>query len=106
MRGRNWLGDIIRTAAMAVTVAAVVQELRKPKEERTWHGTVLGMVPYDFRIPTWEQVKESYWNPDDPTIFTPRPLGVGWGINVPSLLRWMQQFVEQLRNCCAGCCGG
>ncbi len=101
MKRRSYLGSLIRTAAIAVTVAAVVQELRKPKEERTWHGKV-GFVPYDFRIPTWEQIKDSYWNPDDPTIFTPRPLGIGWGVNVPSLLRWVQGAVDQMRSCC-GC---
>ncbi|MGH2371009.1 MAG: DUF5808 domain-containing protein, partial [Chloroflexota bacterium] len=58
-----------------------VRELRKPPAERTWQGYVLGFVPYDFRPPTPARLKEAFWNPRDERLFTPRPFGVGWGIN-------------------------
>jgi hypothetical protein len=34
----RWLIRIIEAAAITVTLAAVCQELEKPKEERNWHG--------------------------------------------------------------------
>lgn len=65
-----------------LAAAAVAQELVKPASERTWRGRVLGVVPYDFNWPTWERVREAYWNPDDSRLFTERVLGVGWAINL------------------------
>jgi hypothetical protein len=69
-----------------LTLVAVLQELEKPEEERKWHGKVAGIVPYDFRIPTMERLKESCWNPYESRIFTPRPFGIGWAINLYALL--------------------
>jgi hypothetical protein len=71
---------IIALAAMALGVAAVVQELRLPQDERTWHGTIIG-IPYDFRRPTAERLKERWWNPNA-GLFTPHVFGVGWTINL------------------------
>ena len=70
----KWLIRMIEAAAITVTLAAVCQELEKPKEERRWHGKV-GFIPYDFRLPTMERVKESLWNPDNSRIFTTRGVG-------------------------------
>jgi hypothetical protein len=73
---------LIKIAGFAVFVAAIAQEMAKPEQERTWHGEVLGIVPYDFRPPTWERIRRAYWNPEDPRLFTDRALGVGWSINL------------------------
>ncbi len=78
---------LIRTAVLAAVAGAIYTELRKPPEERTWHGRLLGFVPYDFRIPTLDSLRRAYWNPRSPKIFTDRPLGVGWAVNIPTLLR-------------------
>lgn len=78
---------LIRTAALAAVVGAIWVELRKPAEERTWNGRLLGVVPYDFRLPTLDRIREAYWNPRSSKIFTDRPLGVGWAVNVPAVLR-------------------
>ena len=78
---------LVRTAAMAALAGAIYTELRKPPEQRTWHGKLLGVVPYDFRIPTIDDLRRAYWNPRSPKVFTDRPLGVGWGVNIPTLLR-------------------
>ncbi|MCL5959170.1 MAG: DUF5808 domain-containing protein [Chloroflexi bacterium] len=86
------LKNLIKTAAIALVVAAVVQELKKPPAERTWHGRVFDFVPYDFRIPTLEKVQEIYWNPDEPRIFTDRVLGVGWGINFGRLFKMATEY--------------
>jgi hypothetical protein len=80
-------GWLLRTAAMAAIAGAIYTELSKPPEERTWNGKVAGVVPYDFRLPTMDRLKQAYWNPRSPKVFTARPLGVGWAINFPTALR-------------------
>lgn len=81
------LGWLIRTLTIAAVVGAVYTELRKPPQRRTWHGKLLGVVPYDLRIPKLDDLRRAYWNPQGQRIFTDRPLGVGWAVNVPVLLR-------------------
>ncbi len=72
---------VIRLAVVGLVVAAVVTELRKPDEERTWHGRVGGVVPYDFRPPTWDKIRNAYWNPSS-ELFSDRVFGVGWAVNL------------------------
>ena len=78
---------LVRMAALGTVAAAVYVELRKPPAERTWHGRLLGVIPYDFRLPSLASLRDAYWNPRSPRIFTDRPLGVGWAINIPTALR-------------------
>lgn len=78
---------LIRTALVGAVLGALYTELRKPPEERTWNGKLLGVVPYDFRVPSIERLRQAYWNPRSPKLFTDRPLGVGWSVNIPTLLR-------------------
>jgi hypothetical protein len=80
-------GWLMRTAVLGTVGWAIYTELRKPPAERTWHGKVAGFVPYDFRIPKLADVKRAYWNPASPKLFTDRPLGVGWAVNIPTALR-------------------
>ncbi len=47
-------------------------------------GYIMGM-PYDFRRPTLDRLRERMWNPDDPHIIVPRFFGVGWDINLGRL---------------------
>jgi hypothetical protein len=75
----------IQIIVVALTVAAVAQELSKPRNERRWHGKVMGIVPYDFRFPTWEKVKETYWNPYERHILTTPVFGIGWTVNFYAL---------------------
>ena len=89
----KWLIRMIEAAAITISLAAVCQELEKPKEERRWQGKV-GFIPYDFRIPTIERVKELCWNPDDSRIFTPGVWGIGWTINFYTLLEKMRIIGE------------
>ena len=74
--------------------AAVAQELRKPAAERTWHGRLFGVVPYDFRPPTLARVKAAVWNPRDARIFTEHALGVGWGINLYQVKEQLGQSLK------------
>jgi hypothetical protein len=74
-----------RLLVWGVAAAAVVQELRKPADEREWNGTVAGFVPYDYRPPTVERAKERLWNPDGPVV-GPQVFGVGWTLNFGKLV--------------------
>ncbi|MCF4120973.1 DUF5808 domain-containing protein [Antribacter sp. KLBMP9083] len=79
---RGGLKKLISLVAMALTVAAVVKELRTPADERTWNGKVAAVVPYDFRVPTLARIRERLWNPEGEHFVGPRVFGVGWTINV------------------------
>jgi hypothetical protein len=81
-RGRRTVPNAFRLAAAGLVAAALVKELRTPAEERTWHGDLAGVVPYDFRPPTVERLRERVWAPDDPRVIMPRVFGVGWTLNV------------------------
>jgi len=74
------LTSIWRLALAIIGVVAVAQELKKPAEERTWHGKVADFVPYDFRKPTVERFKGAYWNPEGPFLSS-KVWGVGWAFN-------------------------
>ncbi|MFH1169312.1 MAG: hypothetical protein V1691_01320 [Chloroflexota bacterium] len=82
----NWLSRLVEVSAAALTLAAICQEMEKPEEERQWHDKVAGLIPYDFRLPTVARLKEAYWNPVDGRLLTPEPFGIGWAINLYSLL--------------------
>ena len=93
--GRPHLADAM--AVFGAVAGAIYTELRKPPEERTWHGKLLGVVPYDFRVPSIEQLRQAYWNPRSPKVFTDRPFGVGWAVNIPTALRRLgvrQEFTK------------
>ncbi len=82
MRGSSrTLGNLLKIAAVALVAAAIYQELSKPPDEREWHGRISNLIPYDLRPPTLERLRQRYWNPEDPRIFTEPLFGVGWAIN-------------------------
>jgi hypothetical protein len=89
------LRSMARVVVLGLIVAAIAQELSKPKEDRTWHGHVLGKVPYDFRPPTLERIQEAYWNPGEERLFTDRVFGVGWAVN---LYRARELLLDAFRN--------
>ena len=78
---------IVKLAAFAVFVAAIVEQLRLPQEERTWEGRVGGLVPYDLRMPTLDRARSRWWNREDDRLFVPTVFGVGWTINFARLAR-------------------
>lgn len=73
------------TAALTLAAGAVVKELRKPREDRMWHGRIVGL-PYDFRAPTLERARRAWWDPEG-AVVTSQPLGVGWTLNLGRLAR-------------------
>ena len=62
-------------------ITAIVQQLQRPPEERTWYGKIAG-IPYDFRLPTVERIRETFWNKNTSKIFLPQVFGIGWSINL------------------------
>jgi hypothetical protein len=82
---KEWVVRLLQAAAITITIAAVCQELEKPRAERQWCGKV-GFVPYDFRFPTPRRFLDAYWNPESSHLFTPEPWGIGWAINFHALV--------------------
>jgi hypothetical protein len=97
---RGKLRGAVRLAAAGLAAAAVAKELRTPKKDRTWQGS-LGKIPYDFRTPSPKRIKRSLWAPDDPRLFVPRAFGVGWSINLASVkaqLKKLQESSSEMRS--------
>jgi hypothetical protein len=82
MRTLRRVRRLVRFAAFGLVVAAVATELSKPEPQRTWQGRVFGVVPYDFRPPTWQRIRDAYWNPSSERLFSDRVFGVGWAVNL------------------------
>jgi Family of unknown function (DUF5808) len=84
------LQRVAKAVAIGLVLLAVVTELRKPRDARTWHGQVVGFVPYELRMPTVARLRERLWAPEDPRVVMPQVFGVGWTVNfgrVAALLR-------------------
>ncbi|MEP7002957.1 MAG: hypothetical protein ABI888_00290 [Chloroflexota bacterium] len=97
--------DLIGLLRLLIWLAffgALYQELKKPAEERTWHGKVAGAVPYDFRVPDLARIKQAYWDPDSDVLFTEKVVGVGWSVNFPVAIRKLsaiaRQYSSQIRS--------
>ena len=71
------LSHVLQILITAATVAAFVYAMRT----RQPSGRILE-VPYEFRAPTTDRLRDRLWNPDDPRLFTPPVLGIGWSINL------------------------
>ena len=82
--------DLWKLILLMIGIVAVVQELRKPPEERTWQGKVADFVPYDFRKPTVERFRSVYWNPEGP-ILGGKAWGVGWAPNFAAIKRLVER---------------
>lgn len=80
-------GRRLKWLMVGLTAAAVARELRKPAEEREWHGRVAGFVPYDFRMPDVERVRDRLWDPDDERLISDQVFGVGWTLNLGRVAR-------------------
>ncbi|GLV59421.1 hypothetical protein KDH_62480 [Dictyobacter sp. S3.2.2.5] len=79
------IGRLFGLATGALLGVAIVDQLSRPAEERSWQGRVLGM-PYDLRFPTWERIHHTMWNSETSRIFMPRAFGMGWDINLYPLI--------------------
>lgn len=48
MRTLKWTRKLVTIAVSAGCGAAISKELQKPRDERTWKGSVFGLVSYDL----------------------------------------------------------
>jgi hypothetical protein len=92
---RSRFGNLFFSVLVSFLVGVAIRDqLSRPPQERTWYGTVAG-IPYDFRIPTVEKVRNTYWNPNDARLLVPQAFGVGWTVNFYRLLHPdMQQSLQ------------
>ena len=79
------LNTTLVIAALGLAAASIIKELRQPAEDRTWHGFVAGVVPYDYRVPTFDRAKATLWDPEGPAV-KPHLFGVGWVLNLGRLV--------------------
>ncbi|WP_210493647.1 hypothetical protein [Patulibacter sp. SYSU D01012] len=84
-------GRAAAAVAGGALVLAVARELRTPRARRTWHGRVLGVVPYDLRPPTLARVRGTMWQPDRRSPLVPRAFGVGWILNLAAPLALLRR---------------
>jgi hypothetical protein len=96
MRKLRSIRRFVRFITFGLVVAAVATELSKPAGERTWQGKVGGFVPYDFRPPTWQRIRDAYWNPESDNLFSDRVFGVGWAVNLYRAKTLMEETFRKL----------
>jgi|SRR6266516_2972168 len=77
---RTVINVALSILATFLIIRAIMEQRRLPPGERTWHGTIYG-VPYDFRVPTAERLRATFWNKDTSQLLVPQAFGVGWTIN-------------------------
>lgn len=85
--------NLLRAVALVGTIAAIVKELRLPRDQRTWHGSVGGVMPYDFRKPTLERARQRMWSPESRYLFSARVFGAGWTLNFGRLFALLRKRV-------------
>jgi hypothetical protein len=74
--------NIIWSALLLAFVgAAIVDQVRRPPEDRTWYGKLVG-IPYDFRFPSVERIRATFWNKSTQQVLVPQVFGIGWTINL------------------------
>jgi uncharacterized membrane protein len=79
-------GDVMVIIGIAALMGLAIREQwQMPPEERTRHGTLYG-IPYDFRRPTIERLREAFWNKDTARVLVPNAFGMGWSINFYPLI--------------------
>ncbi|MBM3932914.1 MAG: hypothetical protein FJ319_01205 [SAR202 cluster bacterium] len=77
-----------RTIVAGFTIAAAIYAYRT----RQPSGRLM-RVPYDFRKPSVDRLRERFWNPADPRLFTPAAFGVGWSVNAYHVFKHFQEEV-------------
>ena len=79
-------GDALVIGGLATLMGLAIREqLQMPESQRTWHGTLFN-IPYDFRLPTGERLRKTFWNKDTSNVLVPTAFGMGWTINLYPLI--------------------
>ncbi len=72
----------LRKLTSLFAVVTVIYALKT----RQSHGRLL-RVPFEFRVPTPQRIRQRLWNPDDESVVTPQAVGVGWTLNLYQVAR-------------------
>jgi hypothetical protein len=81
---RRWL----KLAGFGLLAWALATELSKDPDKREWNGELAGIFPYDFRVPSVEKVRRTFWDTDSDRLLKPKVFGVGWSVNFGALARF------------------
>ena len=82
------LHRLVRAIGSVLFLATFAQEVLKPPEQRTWHGRCSACSPMTTgRCDLVRRLTAAFWNPHDHHLFTPRPMGMGWVVNVYEVRR-------------------
>jgi hypothetical protein len=57
--------NVVIVVGAGLLAAAVVEELMKSADERTWEGRIGGLIPYDLRLVTPEGLREAMDRPEE-----------------------------------------
>ena len=81
------LQGLMSLTALVLMGLALAEQLRLPPAQRTWHGHLWGLVPYDFRTPTLDRLWKAVWDPDSQSLVKDKALGLGWDVNFATVAR-------------------
>ena len=57
--------NVLIAVGGALLAAALVEELRKSADERTWEGRIAGLIPYDLRLATRQGFRQAMNRPEE-----------------------------------------
>jgi hypothetical protein len=60
--------NVLLALGAGLLAAALVEELRKPVDQRTWEGRIGGLIPYDLRLATPEGFRNAKDRPEEARI--------------------------------------
>ena len=72
----------LRKLTSLFAVVTVIYALKT----RQSHGRFL-RVPFEFRVPTPQRIRQRVWNPDEESMVAPQAFGVGWTLNLYQVAR-------------------
>ncbi|HEX8966416.1 MAG TPA: DUF5808 domain-containing protein [Chloroflexota bacterium] len=84
LKMKGWRGPVT-LLGIGLVLASVIRELSLPAGQRTWHGKLFEVVPYDLRLPEPKRIARTLWDPDNTHILVPTAFGVGWSFNLAGL---------------------
>ena len=83
---------LARLVLLAVVAGVVYAEARKGPEAERLRGTSLGFVPYDLRLRSLANAPRTYWDSDEPRVFTGRAAPIGWSFNLAALVQRIRRM--------------
>lgn len=83
------LRRLMKIAGLGLLVWAISTELSKDPAEREWNGELAGLVPYDFRAPSVDKIRRTYWDTESDQVIKRKVFGVGWTLNLASIARFV-----------------